>query len=333
MPLGYFILSLDTELAWGSFDRSSFKRRLNSFERTRTEIRRLLEMLDHYHVPATWAFVGHLMLERCERRNGRTHEDVLRPRYKWFPNDWHALDPATNVTSDPLWYGTDILRWVLDAQVRHEIASHTFSHVVVQDPACSREIALSQFRKCCELHTAHGLQLNSVVYPRNRVAHLDVLRDLGIIAYRGVEESWFHRFNGAPFRIAHLIHRALGLSPPTYPLSGRAEEGLVNLPASMFLLPMGGLRTLVPIAARRRQALCGLDRAAERGEIFHLWFHPFNLASSRRLPELMEEILQRVAELRIQGRIQALTMSEMAVEVLGREKLQHRRFRVARTSV
>ena len=175
---GYFVFSLDTELVWGSFDVGGLERYREQYLETRKQIRRLLGLLDRYRIPATWAFVGHLLLDHCERRGGTTHEDVLRPRHAWFDEDWHALDPGTDVYRDPLWYGSDILKAVLAAETLHEIASHTFSHVIVGDAACTREIARSQLLKCRELHERWGLELKSVVFPRNRVAHLDVLREL-----------------------------------------------------------------------------------------------------------------------------------------------------------
>ena len=306
---GYFLLTLDTELAWGSFDQGIDPELLRG---TRVAIRRLLALLDRYQIPATWAFVGHLLLDCCERTDGTTHPQVLRPRYSWFPGDWHRHDPATDLQRDPFWYGTDILGWVRSAEVRHEIGCHTFSHVIMDDPACTREVALSQLRACAVLHKKHGLPMRAFVFPRSRPAHLDVLRECGITSFRGPELSWTRRFRGQARRAAHLLHRLLALPPPTYSLAGRVGEGLVNLPASMLLLPFHGVRRFVPAYSRLLQASLGIRRAAERGEIFHLSAHPFTLPSSPRMLETLERIFELVAAQRDQSRIVTLTMSEMA---------------------
>jgi hypothetical protein len=314
------VFSLDAELAWGTFDIGGHRYLRDDYLRTRGEARRLLALQDRYNIPSTWAFVGHLMIDSCERCDGTTHADVLRPRYDWYPRDWHHLDPGTNVKQDPLWYGTDMLEWVMKTQVRHDIGSHTFTHIIVGDPACTREIALSQFRKCVEVHARYGLKLDSVVFPRNKVAHLDVLRELGIVSYRGPEQSWYQKLSGAAYRAGHLIDNTLAVEPPTYPLEGLADRGLVNVPGSMFLLPTNGIRKMVPSRSRRRQALRGLRRAAERGEIFHLWLHPVNLACSPIMPQILEEVFQEVDELRRQGRMIVRTMADMARDILQIQK-------------
>ena len=316
---GYFLLTLDTELAWGTFDRGGVTKYGRLFERTRPCIRRLLDLLDEYSIPATWAFVGHLLLDRCAREDGTTHPQVLRPSYSWYPGDWHSLDPATDLARDPFWYGTDILEWVRGRQVPHEIGTHTFSHVIMDDPACTREIAVSQLAACRRLHETHGLELTSLVFPRNRVAHLDVLREAGIVAYRGPEESWLRSLRGKARRAGHFAHRLLALPPPTYRLDGRIQDGLVNLPASMLLLPYHGARRFIPAWSRLHQARAGILGAAKRGEIFHLSFHPFNLPTSERLFGILERIFRLVAELRGRREILPRTMTGMARIVLARE--------------
>ena len=40
-----------------------------------------------------------------------------------------------------------------------------------------------------------------------------------------------------------------------------------------------GARRAIPMASRIRKARAGLRRAAETGGTFHLWTHPFNVAS------------------------------------------------------
>ena len=314
---GYFVFSLDTELAWGAFDVGGLEWCRDQYMRTHDQIRRLLDLLDRYRIPTTWAFVGHLLLDRCERRGGTTHPDVLRPRHAWFDDDWHALDPGTDVYRDPLWYGSDILKAVLAAEVRHEIASHTFSHVIVGDEACTREIAHSQLLKCRELHERRGFELNSVVFPRNQIGHLDVLRALGIVAYRGPEQSWFDGLRHPARRAGHLLHRALALPAPTYPLAGLVDRGLVNLPASMLLLSLDGPRCLVPLLSRRRQAFQALERAAKRVEMMHLWLHPSDMATGRGMLEVLGQIFERVRDLTNDGRMIPLTMAALAKKALG----------------
>src|SRR5688572_3897098 len=83
MAPGHFILSLDVELAWGMFDHGGAARLRKQLLAEREAIRRLLELLGRYEIPATFAIVGHLFLDQCRRENGTTHPEILRPRYPW----------------------------------------------------------------------------------------------------------------------------------------------------------------------------------------------------------------------------------------------------------
>ncbi len=317
---GTFVFSLDTELAWGVFDVGLFKASLPALKKTRGEIRKLLQLMDEFETPATWAFVGHLMLDECSKTGEVSHPDVLCPKHDWYPGHWHDADPCTNLDVDPLWYGTDILRWVIDAKVEHDIGSHTFSHVIIGDPACTREIAYSQFAKCRELHHSYGLELKSVIFPRDKAAHLDVLRELGIIAYRTEERRWFSDIPGVARRAAHLADRALALPAPTHPQAGIVEDGLVKIPSSMMMMARDGLRRVAPMASRRKQAFDGIRRAADRGEMFHLWLHPWDLGTDPALCDLLGEVFEYVASFRNAGKMRVATMADVAERRLSGRK-------------
>lgn len=308
---GIFTLSLDTEIAWGTFDVGGLHRYAHHFNEERQVVRRLVSLLDKYQIPATWAFVGHLLLDSCQQNpDGLPHPEVLRPSYRWYPHDWHHLDPCTDWESDPWWYGPDLVRMVLNSPIKHEIGTHTFSHIVVGDTDCTEEIFRSQLTACVDAHRTYGLNIGSIVYPRNSVAFLDVLSEYGITAYRGCERRWYAHRSPRLVKILRLLDRTLAFTPTTYAVTGLVEGDRVNLPASMFLVPRDGVRRLIPMASRVSQAERGLKRAAERGELFHLWFHPFNLASDPRLFEALEVVLARAAALRETGGLSILTMQQ-----------------------
>jgi hypothetical protein len=50
---GAFLLSIDTELAWGSVHNGSFQGRSGHYARTREVIQRLLELQERYQIRAT----------------------------------------------------------------------------------------------------------------------------------------------------------------------------------------------------------------------------------------------------------------------------------------
>ena len=62
LPRGVFVFSLDLELAWGTRGRPAARQAGPFLDGTRAAIRGLLDLFDRYHVPATWAMVGALLL-------------------------------------------------------------------------------------------------------------------------------------------------------------------------------------------------------------------------------------------------------------------------------
>src|SRR5262249_6245917 len=139
----------------------------------------------------------------------------------------------------------------------------------------------------------------------------------GIIAYRGVEGNRPTERRGP----LHLLERALALPPSTYDLSTlKVGEMLVNLPASQFLLAYDGPRRWIHTTSRLRQARLGLDRAGERGHLYHLWFHPFNLGTSHAMFDALEQILCEVVHRRDSGKLRVMTMQAAAESVLSGAK-------------
>ncbi|WP_197048842.1 polysaccharide deacetylase family protein [Streptosporangium roseum] len=286
MP-GLCILSIDTELAWG-IDAQDLPRYSKVLDDEPIIIRRLIGLLDEHQIPATWALVGQLLMAPEDRREGgRTPE-------RWY-------------------YAPRLLEWINNARVRHEVGTHTFSHVCAHDVSTTRELWRQELEAAAQMSMRHGITMRSIVYPRNQVAHTDILSDFGIIAYRGVEQSWYGNHHG----VLHFVDRALGVASPTYDLR-RLREGdrLVNLPASQFLMGDNGMRKLIPPASRIRQARLALDRATRRGELYHLWFHPFNLGGDGRMFQTLDRILRDISERRDRGEIAVMTMGQTADLVL-----------------
>jgi peptidoglycan/xylan/chitin deacetylase (PgdA/CDA1 family) len=292
---GLFILSLDTEIAWGTEGKRALAHHAPSFDNYRLLFRRLIETLDRYEIPATFAVVGHLFLKPGDRRSIVSGEGG-DTRLDWY----HA---------------PDIIQAIQSARTPHEIGCHTFSHAYTSRVSVGRWNV--ELAACASIHREHRLPLRSLVFPRNEVDYLNTLPRYGIIAYRGRQEGWYDRYPKPLNRAAHLADRALGLQPPTYDLTClQVNDKLVNLPASQFLIQYDGVRQYIPTATRVAQARKGLDRAVERGELFHLWFHPFNLGSSEKMFDALEQILSEVARRREAGQLRVMTMEGAAKWVL-----------------
>lgn len=307
-----FIISLDVELAWGEFDLGLVEKHKKYYDVTRECLKSLLCILEKYNIKATFAFVGHLMLDECTMVNGVKHPDIIRPNFKWFTKDWFFYDPCSNGKTNPIWYGIDILNLIKEASPVHEIASHSFSHIILGDAGCGYDCARSDISKCVEIAIARNIKLQSFVFPRNCEGYKNILKDYGFQVYRGSGDEWYKKIKVKKLRkIGHFIDEFFAIAPNTS-MPTKDDFGLYNTKGNMLYLSRNGLRKFIPISSRVKKAQKGIDKAIKNGEVFHLWFHPFNLATDRLgLLNGLEEIL-RYARVKIDmGLISNITMGDI----------------------
>jgi peptidoglycan/xylan/chitin deacetylase (PgdA/CDA1 family) len=317
-PRSVFTLSLDFELLWGTVDLFGPERFRRACEIEREiVIARLLSLLEEFEIPATWCILGHLLLHECRRSDGRAHPEIVRPRHGWVHGDWLQQDPCTDETRAPLFYGRSLVERIRACRVPQEIGSHSFSHAIFSDRGCSREAAASELQASVGAARDLGLELRSFAFPRNGVGHLDLLPHFGFTVYRGPAPRWYERREPptALQRLARLWSVLVAATPPVV-AAAQAAHGLVNVPASMIYSPMHGARRHIPVSRRVRRANKGLTAAVRAGRVFHLWFHPTNLAED---PEAMflglRDIFSTVRAFRRQGRLSVQTMNTLACRV------------------
>jgi hypothetical protein len=91
---------------------------------------------------------------------------------------------------------------------------------------------------------------------------------------------------------------------------------MANVPSSRFLRPWSArLAALEPL--RLRRILGAMGRAARRGEVFHLWFHPHNFGvDQNRNFAVLERIADEAERLRDRYGWPSLTMAEAARRAL-----------------
>ncbi|MGI9611736.1 MAG: hypothetical protein ACR2QO_02415 [Acidimicrobiales bacterium] len=296
-----FVISIDTEMAWGQIHHQDDVYR---YDDERVHLRRLLDLFDRFDVPATWAIVGHLMLDRCEPIDGVKHPEIVRPDFDWFDGDWFEQDPSSDTDHAPEWYAPDVLHSIRSASTSHEIASHGFSHIIAGDPGCSRATFDSELRAAVQAADDRGVALRSFIHPRNRIGHNDVLADHNIRAYRGRRPaSAGHR------SIGQRVEDVLRASERTI-VRPLFEDPLWNFPAT----------TMFTVDARRRtwqlwirQVERRLSQAVSHRSLFHLWFHPHNLRAN---PEAsfaaLERICRAASEHRDAGELDTVTMGDLA---------------------
>lgn len=311
---GVFTLSLDFELIWGTLDLFGTKAFGRACLLERELVPRLLGVLAQYRVSATWCVLGHLFLERCSSDVRPRHPEIVPPRHAWLRDGWFAHDPGGDESSQPLFFARSLVRRIQECPVPQEIGSHSFSHVIFGDAGCSRDTADSELRACVAAARELGIELRSFAFPRNSVGHLDVLKTRLLVAFRGPGPRWYEQQEppGLAARLARVTDVLLARQPPVVE-PRYTQEGLWDLPGSMIYQPMHGLRRFIPLALRVERARKGLAAAARQKKLFHLWFHPTNLADeSEAMFEGLRRILEEAEALRDAGRLETLPMGELA---------------------
>jgi peptidoglycan/xylan/chitin deacetylase (PgdA/CDA1 family) len=188
------LLCADFELAWawryakGIGDQK--ERAVKMARVARRNIEKILDLCDAYEIPITWATVGHLLLEACERDKLVAHPRIKRVPYhenaywKFSKGGWYDDDPCTNYKVSPEWYAPDVVRKIIESDVDHEIACHTFSHIDCRDFVCTPDVIDSEIGECRKQAKTFGLEMVSFVHPGHTIGNLDTLRKHGFTSYR-----------------------------------------------------------------------------------------------------------------------------------------------------
>jgi peptidoglycan/xylan/chitin deacetylase (PgdA/CDA1 family) len=309
LPTGFFLFSLDVELAWGYFDQDEVRSKLFSPDgsRERRAIKRLLDIFDEFEIAATWAITGHLFYERCE-------ECEICPVLAW-KGKYRSFEEIYK-TDRPLWYGGDIMDYFLSRSTRHEIAFHGYSHRPFDE--INEEEARVEIQEWRRIGKRKGLAAPvTVIFPKHGIDHLEVFPQAGFICYRGKEPTPASHNWGYLGRLIKGLDYTFALStPPVFDLYGIEPNGLVNLPSSQHLFAYQRRLELVLDALnlhnfRLRRMVKGIRKAADEKKIVHYWAHPWAFRTDKDF-EKLRYLLGFVAEEVSKGRMQSIGMADLA---------------------
>lgn len=250
-----FTLSADFELAWAWRYSKAYADpvdgALQRARLARSNMPLILKYCEDYHIPVTWATVGHLFLKSCACNGGLPHPEVARiahfenDYWKFAHGDWFKDDPCSNYQEAPEWYCPDLLDLIQASPLNHEIGCHTFSHIDCRDEVCSSEVFASELRKCQELAQERGVELKTLIFPAHTVGNLDTLARLEFTNYRTNDGNVL----GYP-----VLH----------------QNGLWEIKSSFHLEQ----RSQWSDAYQIYRAQTIIDRAIQHNSHCHFWFHP-----------------------------------------------------------
>jgi len=271
----------DFELAWAWRYSKEFCNKKDEIKknalRERKNVPEIIKLCEKYEIPVTWATVGHLFLDRCEKKDGLAHPDILRNNYfendywKFDKGDWFDEDPCGNYKDDPEWYCPDLIDLILKSKTKQEIGCHTFSHIDCRDSVCSSEVFETELNKCKELSGKLNIDLKSFVHPGHTIGNLDSLKKLGFSSYR----TDYGNILGYPSKEANGLWEIKGTMEIAY-----RKKWDVNYNIEFY-------KTIV-------------DRAIKNNLLCVFWFHPsFDTKCTEEImPALFEYINLKKEDIR-----------------------------------
>lgn len=319
---GTFVISLDFELYWGMLDQVPMEQFSDTALGARRSVEYLLALFDKHKIHATWAVVGLLFFASRDDLMAAVPE-----RLPCYTNQ--RLSPANSLRclgrdeeDDPLHFGASLVGKI-GACANQEIATHTFSHFYCLEDGQTLEDFQQDLAAAKEVAQRSGFALKSLVFPRNQVNqdYIKVLREHGIVAYRGnsIHPQAAPRNNPAPSRLKRGV-RFLDsyfnlLGHKTYGHEQITAGPPFNIPASRFLRPYTPrLKALEPL--RLRRILASMTRAAQEGQIYHVWWHPHNFARhTEGNLHFLGQIINHYHTLNCDYGMRSCNMSEVAGEL------------------
>jgi peptidoglycan/xylan/chitin deacetylase (PgdA/CDA1 family) len=284
---GGLILTADFEMSWAHRYSKQTNNYLNLGKQERKNVPRIIELLEYYNIPITWATVGHLFLDKCKKGD---HDNMERIPYfddhwKFIEGDWFDHDPYSDYKKDGEWYAPDLIEKIIHSSVHHEIGCHTFSHIDCSYKNCPPKVLDDELYACSEAAKKYGLTLSSIVFPGGTAGNFEILKK--------------HDFN---------IYRKNIKIKLAYPFFD--EHGLLITPSSGSVgdETLGWNKDYLSFRYKKY-----LEKAIKTNTIVHFWFHPS--MNEWSLNESFPELLKIAAEYRNQGDLWIGTMGSIATHI------------------
>ncbi len=317
---GKFLISLDFELLWGVRDVVGTKEYGQHIKGVHQALPSLLETFHKYNIKATFATVGFLFFEnKNELINNLPDRFPNYTNKRLSPYNGHFNEVGQDDRSDPYHFAPKLLR-LIKSYPEQEIGTHTFSHYYCLESGQTLEEFTSDIQQAKKVAAEKGIELTSLVFPRNQFnnEYLKTIEQLGIICYRGNENSWMYKAvkgeKESTFRRGiRLMDAYINLSGHNCYIDQRLRKYYpINLPSSRFLRPYS--KRLKMLESLRLQRITkGMEYAAKNNCTYHLWWHPHNFGINQNENfSFLEKILVYYTALNKRYNFQSYTMTQLA---------------------
>lgn len=278
-----FFLSIDFELFWGFDNEYTISENEKvKFEKTRVVIPKLLELFEEYKIACTWAIVGVLMNE--SKMEVLANQPIKKPHYE-NPNarNYEKMEfIGENEIAAPWHYAYRLCQQIKETP-KQEIGTHTYSHYYCLEEGQDAEMFQMDMEYAIKISEEKlGVIPKSIVFPRNQVNFLDVLKKLGVKVYRGsqkirvYQEDSHGNFNHIFKRTIRFIDRYIKLYSHVYDLNDlNKENAIINNQQSRLLVGYNPRLKWIE-KYRIKRIKDAMEVAARKNLSYHLWWHPHN---------------------------------------------------------
>ena len=315
---GHFVISLDFELLWGVWDVTTKEKYGDNITGVQKVIPRLISLFETYDIKATFATVGFLFAKNKEELlqfNPQAIPTYSNENYNVYKKE--VPQTGNDEKDDPYHFGYSLLEQLKNTP--HEIGTHTYSHYYCLEEGQTADQFTADILAAKKIAEKNGIPLESFVFPRNQVNedYLKLLFDNSITVYRGNPTSWIYkprRFTAeVPFiRFCRLLDTYIPVSGYNTHIIKKEKNQPVNIPASRFLKPyVPGLSWLEKLRMRRIKK--EMTRAAQKNELYHLWWHPHNFGVNlEKNIDFLTALLKHYTALNKKYGFTSLTMQQAA---------------------
>jgi len=312
---GKVTISIELELGWGKHDIPSYE----CFSERRSEeskyLDKLLNICDKAEIPITFDIVGHIFRKNCN--------NIIKKDF--YSKNWWCEHNQASDNLDPLFHAPDLVQKIQNAEVNHEIATHTYSHIMMDEVEPSTiSYELNQVR---EVHNEWDIDPpNSIVAPRHRNVEPEILRenDIKIIREPSQKQSSSNYVTSI-----WLLTRSHPVQDP------ETRDNLVrtystSYPSLSFsggILPKGQTPTVehfryIPLAVRqyfhKKYLREGVENAIRKESHAHFWTHLWDMANKQQW-DTIRSFLIWLGEKRRNREIKIDRMEDIANKVLNQK--------------
>ncbi|WP_157076558.1 polysaccharide deacetylase family protein [Castellaniella caeni] len=314
-----FTISFDSEGKWGVADQGPKTLSYIDGSGLRDAYCRILALLRKYEVSATFGIVGALCMDHDELRDRVSSV----PKLLYCNRDWLApVRQDINNGKYDGWSHPEILAMLME-DGKHELCSHGGFHVPydeINTPVESIDRDLSLIHA---VQQEKGIFFENIIFPRNVVGYLKLLRDFGFHGYREMDPR--EQGLGLVERLMRLSYEFTSFDLkdmiPVGKISGKSPPPHFNKPVALsagkFLNARIGIRNSISSRVSVQRIKKFVDEAVSSNLRVHFYTHPHNFIRDSGMFSKLEKILMLVSDYRDSGVLDVITMKDELGERYG----------------